>query len=79
VRPHASKSLSPEQRVRRARAAANARHHPDRPELVVDDRRALKADAAERYIRGLVGDDPPLTAEQRGRLARLLQGGGEAA
>jgi len=68
-------SLTPERRRQRARAAALARHHPDKPELGADDRRLLKADAAERYIRDLVDTFPPLTAEQRTRLALLLRGG----
>jgi hypothetical protein len=67
--------LSPEDRRKRARAAANTRHHPDRPELAEADRRKLKADAAERYIRALVDDFPSLTAEQRNRLALVLLGG----
>jgi hypothetical protein len=68
-------SLTPEGRRRRARAAALRRHHPDRPELAADDQRTLKAARAERYVRELVDTFPPLTAEQRGRLALLLQGG----
>ena len=72
-------ALDPEGRQRRARLAANTRHHPDRPELAAEDRRTLKADAAERYVRELVDTFPPLTAEQRARLASLLQVGGDAA
>ena len=70
--------LTPEGRRRRARAAALSRHHPDRPEVAAEDRRTLKADAAERYVRELVDSFPPLTAEQRARLASLLQVGGDA-
>lgn len=69
----------PEGRRLRARAAALARHHPDQPEAGAEERRTLRAAAAERYIRELVDTFPPLTAEQRARLAALLTGGGEAA
>jgi hypothetical protein len=61
----------PEERRRRARLAANLRHHPDQPELTAE-RRHFKAVAAERYIRDLVDAFPPLTREQRARLAVLL-------
>jgi hypothetical protein len=44
--------------------------------LAADDQRALKVDRAEKLVRELVDTFPPLTAEQRGRLALLLQGGG---
>jgi hypothetical protein len=60
--------LTPERRVQRARAAALARHHPDQAE----PRRTLKAEAAERYIRKLSTEFPPLTADQRIRLGVLL-------
>jgi hypothetical protein len=69
--------LTPEARRLRARAAAVTRHHPDQPELAADDRRKLKADAAERYVRDLVDTWPPLTDTQRGRLAALLAGAGD--
>jgi hypothetical protein len=67
--------LSAEGRRLRARAAAATRHHRDQPERYADDRRQLKADAAERYVRELVDTWPPLTDAQRGRLAALLAGG----
>jgi hypothetical protein len=72
-----STSLSAEARRRRARAAALSRHHPEQAE---EDRRVLKHDAMERYIREMVDRWPPLTSDQRDRLALLLQGGdGDAA
>jgi hypothetical protein len=46
-----STSLSAEGRQRRARAAALSRHHP---EQAGEDRRVLKRDAMERYIREMV-------------------------
>jgi hypothetical protein len=69
--------LDAEARARRARLAANSRHHRDRPELTEADRRVFKANAAERYVKQLVDEFPPLTAEQRTRLAVLLLGGGD--
>jgi hypothetical protein len=65
---------SPEQRRHRARVAAVARHHPDQADLDADARRDLKAANADRYVRDLVDSWPPLTPEQRGRLAALLAG-----
>jgi len=71
--------LSPEGRQRRARVAALRRHHPDQPDLVDADAAALKTDAAaEEFIQLIVDGFPPLTAEQRARLAVLLRGGGDA-
>jgi hypothetical protein len=68
--------LTPEQRRhRRARAAANRRHHPAQPEPAADDQRTLKADRLERHIREMVDSWPPLTAEQRSRLTLLLHSG----
>ena len=42
-------------------------------------RREFKAAKAESYIRSLVESAPPLTPEQRDRLALLLRPNGEAA
>jgi hypothetical protein len=69
--------LDAEARKRRARLGAAARHYPDQPERTEADRRVFKANAAERYVRQLVDDFPPLTVEQRARLAVLLLGGGD--
>jgi hypothetical protein len=66
----------PAWRSRRARLAANARHHPDQPDLTADERRFFKAAAAERYVKELVDGFPPLTEQQRARLAALLHPGG---
>ncbi len=41
-------------------------------------RQRLKAIKAEEYIRRLVDAAPPLTVEQRDRLASLLRGGAAA-
>lgn len=66
-------SISPERAKMRARIAATKRHHPDRPDLIANDQRTLKMARAEDFIRGLVESFPPLTDDQRSRLATLLQ------
>lgn len=59
----------------RARVASLSRSRPaDDPDLV-DARRDLIASRAEEYIRKLVDAAPPLTAEQRSRLAALFAPG----
>lgn len=58
-------------RTKRARLAAATRHHP---EVDTDDmRRDLRTAVAEQYITRLVAAAPPLTDEQRERLAALLR------
>ncbi len=58
----------------RARRAINTRHHgPDSPQAV-EALRDLRAARAEDYIKSLVDAAPPLTDEQRDRLALLLRG-----
>ncbi|MGW2292281.1 hypothetical protein [Streptomyces phaeochromogenes] len=79
-------SLSPEHRSLRATIAAKKRHHPDRPDLVEDDVRALKVLALAEHIRKVVNNAPRPSREQCARLAELLmpepaaacQGGGGA-
>lgn len=58
----------------RARHNALRRYRPVDDPAVLDARRDLKAARAEEYIRRLVDDAPPLSAEQRDRLALLLRG-----
>jgi len=70
-------SVDPELQRRQRRLAANRRWHPEQPELVADDQRALKAAAAERYIDKL-NDPPLLTLEVRARLAGMLLTPGDA-
>lgn len=41
-----------------------------------ENRRDLRAVTAEEYITRLLATAPPLTADQRDRLALLLRGGG---
>lgn len=66
----------------RARVASLTRSRtPDDPDLVAA-RRNLRAARLEDYIRRTVAAAPPLTAEQRDRLAVLLRAtpdGGRAA
>lgn len=63
---------SPERRRLAGRLAIASRRTP---ELVEDLRRDLKAQALEDHIRALVDTAPPLTGEQRERLAALLLSG----
>ena len=49
------------------------RHHGADDPATVEARRELKAVSAEEYIKQLVDDAPPLTPEQRDRLATLLR------
>jgi hypothetical protein len=64
-------------RVEQARNAIGATlrkgYAPDSPE-VLDARRALNAAKIEKAIRELVDAWPPLTADQRHKLASLLRG-----
>ncbi|MFI0861773.1 hypothetical protein ACH4RA_16140 [Streptomyces smyrnaeus] len=71
--------LAPEITQARAKIAATKRWHPDRD--TGDLRRDLRAAALEQYIRRVVDTAPPLTEEQRSRLAVLLRPatGGEVA
>jgi len=61
----------------RARLAALRRHHGQGADTA-EVERDLRAARAEQYVRQLVADEPPLTAEQRVRLVRLLAGAGDA-
>jgi hypothetical protein len=64
--------MTPDERSARARVAAQRRHHPDDPET---DRLAadFKADRLAAYIQRVVDEAPPLSSEQRDRLALLLK------
>lgn len=56
----------------RAKLAAQSRHNPtgDHDQL----RRDLAAAKLEEHVSRVVADAPPLTAEQRDRIAALLRG-----
>lgn len=59
----------------RARVAALSRDRlPDDPDLL-DARRTLRAESLAEHIAKVVAEAPPLTTEQRDRLALLLRGG----
>jgi hypothetical protein len=65
--------LTAEQRRRRARLAANTRHHPDDPDLTADDAAALEAVALDRHIAEVVSRATRMTPEQADRLWRLFR------
>lgn len=62
-------AMTAEQRTARARKAALTRHHPDK---TPDEARR---EITDRAIEAAVAQWPPLTAEQRQRLAVLLHPG----
>ncbi len=62
----------------RARIAALSRSRtPDDPELL-EARRNLRAARLHDHVAKVVAEAPPLTDEQRARIAALLQAGGAA-
>jgi hypothetical protein len=65
------------ERQARARLAAQSRWHPG-SEAVEDARKARQAVDVEERVRRLVDAAPPLSPEQRNRLALLLLSGGAA-
>ncbi|MBQ0902676.1 hypothetical protein [Micromonospora sp. U21] len=67
--------LNPDQRRKRSAIAHKRRYTPDDPDTIAAQR-DFRAERAEDYIRRLVDEAPPLTEEQRARLAALLTGGG---
>ena len=58
----------------RSKIAHIKKHDPSAD--VTDLRRQLRAERLEDYIKRTVDEAPPLTAEQRLRLAGILAGGG---
>ena len=62
----------------RARIAALVRHRPDDHEAIDNARRAYRTERLADQIRTVVDQAPPLTDEQRTRLAALLRGNGAA-
>lgn len=59
----------------RARIGALTRSRPDDDPELVEARRNLRAIRLEQYITEKVAEAPPLTQDQRDRLASLLRGG----
>lgn len=70
--PRAMK-LTAQQRVLRARYAATRRHHPKDTATAHRLLRELRESQAADYIREVVDAAPPLTDDQRHRLALLLR------
>ena len=68
--------MTPAENTERARVAALRRHHPQAPETN-DAAAAFKANRLAQYIECIVNDAPPLSPEQRHRLALLLRPAGE--
>lgn len=65
--------------IERARVASLSRSRTaDDPDLIAA-RANLRAARLEEHIARLVDEAPPLTPEQRDRIATLLAGSGEAA
>lgn len=61
--------------IERARVAGLSRSRPaDDPDLL-NARRDLRAERLAEHIAKVVDDAPPLTPEQRDRLAVILRGG----
>ena len=70
--------LSPESRSARARIANYAgRGRPETDPDLTEARREFKASTLADHIRATVDEAPPLTPEQRDRLALLLRGGAD--
>ncbi len=70
--------LSSQDRTERARIAALRRHRGDHPDVIARQQ-DYKASRLADYIVRTVSSAPPLTQEQRDRLALLLRAGGDAA
>jgi hypothetical protein len=66
---HYHRNMSEESRTLRGKLASAGR---DNPEAVEDLRRDFEAERLADHIRRLVAEAPPLTAEQKNRLAALL-------
>lgn len=61
----------------RSKIAIQKRRDPDAD--VTELRRQLRAERLEDYIRKTVDEAPPLSSDQRKKLAALLTGGGQLA
>lgn len=59
----------------RGKVAALSRSRSDDDPELVDARRNMRAERLAEHIARVVAEAPPLTAEQRDRLAVLLRGG----
>lgn len=61
-----------------SRCVGNGERSADDPELA-QARLNLRALRLEEHVRKVVTEAPPLTDEQRDRIAAILRGGGDAA
>ncbi|UUO01698.1 hypothetical protein M4D79_25565 [Mycolicibacterium novocastrense] len=69
----ATRNVAPDIARARARAAGlSAFRKPNAPDLI-EAKRTLREAVLAKHIRGLVDTAPPLTQEQRDRLAELLR------
>jgi hypothetical protein len=59
----------------RGRLNVLQRHRPPDDPAIADARRDLAAASLEEYISRIVAEAPPLTEDQRSRIAALLRGG----
>lgn len=59
----------------RGRVAALTRSRADDDPELVEARRTLAADVLAKYVASVIAKAPPLTAEQRDRIAAILHGG----
>jgi hypothetical protein len=66
-----SRNVDPAVNSARARLANKHRYYPDQDHS--DDKRALVAANIEVYLRKMLAEMPPLTDEQRTKLAELLK------
>lgn len=57
---------------KRARVASLSRSRADNDPELIGARRSLKAARLEKYVTKTLAEAPPLTDEQRERIARLL-------
>jgi hypothetical protein len=68
-------ALNPAQRKLRAQIAAKTRHRgPEHPETA-EAHREYRAEGLAEHVRRVVDTFPPLTAEQRDKIAALLRPG----
>jgi hypothetical protein len=70
-----ARNLPPNARRAQSRVAALKRHHPDDTAALASARQEFAYAVAEARVREIVDAAPPLTEEQRRRLARLLDSG----
>ena len=67
-------AMTPEQARIRGELGATKRHHPDNQQKITELTLELKASTLASHIEQLVSTWPPLSAEQRDKLALLLRG-----